>query len=316
MRTTSVLQASPGRVTPRCPHFGTSAAALCDQHADARTQMPPSSAALGRGLARIGKVRPETMLPIVYGEAWGYRRRARLSVRRVDKKDGVLVGFRERRSTWVADMNECPVLPPEISALIGPLKDLIEKLSVRSRLPQVEVAAGDNATALVFRHLLPLTAEDLAHFGISRFRKCSSLAQSGGPETVQPFRTRGERAVLRLSGNSVCGCASARPTHSGQFRREPHAGVARGAPATRSRAERIADLFCGLGISRCRWRRRGGAGDRFRRQPRAGGAGARECRHEQPGRAVQSDEPFLQSSSFGISKKLLIDPPPGGAIEI
>src|SRR5207302_3941000 len=113
-------------------------------------------------LARIGKVQPEMLLPIVYGEEWGYRRRARLSVRRVEKKGGVMIGFRERRSTHVADMRECHVLPENISRLIPILRNLIEQLSIRERVPQIELAAGDNATVLVFRHLLPLSETDLS----------------------------------------------------------------------------------------------------------------------------------------------------------
>src|SRR3989441_12613110 len=97
-------------------------------------------------LARIGKVQPETLLPIVYGEEWGYRRRARLSVRRDKKNGGVMVGFRERRSTHVPDMRECHVLPPHISPLIPAMKGLTEKLSIRERVPLIEAAAGAHAT--------------------------------------------------------------------------------------------------------------------------------------------------------------------------
>src|SRR5207237_9246360 len=128
------------------------------------------------------------VLPMIAGEEWGYRHRARLSVRRVEKKGGVMVGFRERRSTYVTDMHECPVLPPRISALIDPLRALIEQLSVHSRLPQVEVAVGDNAAALVMRHLLPLTEEDRGHLrAFAREHGVHLWLQPGGPETAQPF---------------------------------------------------------------------------------------------------------------------------------
>ena len=123
-RATSIQHASSSRVTPRCPHFGV-CGGCATQHADVRTQMAAKQRWLEENLARIGKVGAETMLPIVYGQEWGYRNRARLSVRRVPKKGGVLVGFREKRSTYVADMRECPVLPPHVSALIPRLKALI-----------------------------------------------------------------------------------------------------------------------------------------------------------------------------------------------
>jgi 23S rRNA (uracil1939-C5)-methyltransferase len=142
---------------------------------------------LVQNLARIGKVQPERMLPMVTGEEWGYRHRARLSVRRVEKK-GVMVGFRERRSTYVTDMHECPVLPARISALIDPLRALIEQLSVHSRLPQIEVAVGDNAAALVLRHLLPLTEDDHAHLrAFARQHDIHLWLQPGGPDSAQPF---------------------------------------------------------------------------------------------------------------------------------
>ena len=96
----------------------------------------------------------ETMLPIIYGEEWHYRRRARLGARYVPKKNGAMVGFREKRSSYITDMRECHVLPPQVSALISPLRALVEALSVRARLPQIEVAVGDNATALVLAGLV------------------------------------------------------------------------------------------------------------------------------------------------------------------
>ena len=119
-RATRLLTQSSGRRTPRCPHFGI-CGGCATQHADLATQVAAKQDWLVQNLARIGKVQPERLLPIVMGEEWGYRHRARLSVRRVEKKGGVMVGFRERRSTYVADMRECPVLPPRISALIDPI---------------------------------------------------------------------------------------------------------------------------------------------------------------------------------------------------
>ena len=150
-RVSRLLIESPGRRAPRCPHFGV-CGGCATQHADMATQMAAKQDGLEQNLARIGKVKPERMLPMVTGEEWGYRHRARLSVRRVAKKGGVLVGFRERRTTYVAELRECAVLPSHISALIMPLRELVEALSVRIRLPQIEVAVGDNAAALVFRH--------------------------------------------------------------------------------------------------------------------------------------------------------------------
>jgi len=140
-RLTKVLGGASSRQTPRCPHFGVCGGCSL-QHTDARTQMAAKQRWLEENLARIGKVEVETLLPIVYGEEWHYRRRARLGARYVPKKGGAMVGFREKRSSYITDMRECHVLPEHVSRLILPLRDLTEKLSIRARLPQIEVAAG------------------------------------------------------------------------------------------------------------------------------------------------------------------------------
>src|SRR5262245_58144648 len=114
---TRVLRASPARVTPRCPYFGTCGGCAM-QHVDLRTQVAAKQRVLEDALWHVGKVRAETLLPPVYGMPWGYRNRARLSARLVPKKGGALVGFHERKSSYVADIRSCDVLPPRVSALI------------------------------------------------------------------------------------------------------------------------------------------------------------------------------------------------------
>src|SRR6185503_14978425 len=141
-RVTQILRSSAARRTPPCPHFGV-CGGCATQHVDARTQVAAKQRGLEDNLARIGKLSgkdsAEAMLPPIYGEEWGYRHRARLSVRFVAGKGGALVGFREKKSTYVADMEVCPVLPPHVSALLVPLRALIGGLSIRDRVPQVEV---------------------------------------------------------------------------------------------------------------------------------------------------------------------------------
>src|SRR5690606_22212013 len=110
----------------------------------------------------VGKLRPARVLPPMHGPAWGYRYRARLSVRVVPKKGGVLVGFHERKSSYVADMRTCHVLPAHVAGLLVPLRGMIASLSAPDRMPQIEVAVGDACTVLVLRHLLPLTDGDVA----------------------------------------------------------------------------------------------------------------------------------------------------------
>src|SRR5690349_7796461 len=143
-RVTQILRASASRRTPRCPHFGVCGGCVT-QHVDARTQVAAKQRGLEDNLSRIGKVRAEAMLAPICGEEWGYRHRARLSVRYVEGKGGTLVGFRERKSSYVADMRSCDVLPDAVSALIPALRSLISALSIRDRVPQVEIAVGDAA---------------------------------------------------------------------------------------------------------------------------------------------------------------------------
>ncbi len=160
---TEIHRESALRVTPRCPHFGLHAGACggCKmQHLEPSAQVAVKQRVLEDNLWHLAKVRPENLLRPIQGPAWGYRYRARLSVRYVAKKGQVLVGFHERKSRYVADMRVCPVLPPHVSALLLPLRDLFGALDARETCPQIELAQGDAVTALVLRHLQPLSAPD------------------------------------------------------------------------------------------------------------------------------------------------------------
>ncbi len=246
-RVTQILESSSGRREAPCPHYGV-CGGCATQHADERTQMAAKQRWLEDCLERIGKVAPGTRLPILYGPEWGYRNRARLSVRRVPSKGGVLVGFRERRSTYVSDMRECPVLPQRVSALLPELRKLVESLSVRERLPQIELAVGDNATALVFRHLLPLQESDRGW--LARFAETHGVhvwLQPGGPESAYPFAPADSALYYELPEFSVR--LHFRPTEFTQV----NFAVNRLLVSRALRlldpqpGERVADLFCGLG---------------------------------------------------------------------
>jgi len=140
-----IESASTARVVPRCPHFGVCGGCSM-QHLDAGAQVAVKQRVLEDNLWHLGRVRAGRMLPPIHGPTWGYRHRARLSVRLVEKKGGVLVGFHERRSSYVADMRECHVVPPHVSALLVPLRALVGSLSIARRLPQIELAIGEGAT--------------------------------------------------------------------------------------------------------------------------------------------------------------------------
>ena len=316
-RAVSLERSSSGRREPSCPHFG-----LCGgcatQHADLAMQMAAKEDWLIQNLARIGKVQPERVLPMITGEEWGYRHRARLSVRRVPKKGGVLVGFRERRSSYVADLRECRVLPERISSLIVPLKQLVEKLSVRTRLPQIEVAVGDNAAALVVRHLLPLTDEDKAHLESFAERHGIHLwLQPGGPESAHPFHPAASELYYDLPDFDVR--LHFRPT---DFTQVNH-GVNRALVARAIElldphpGERIADLFCGLGNFSLPIARRGaqvigfeGSAELVARARANAAANGLVAQFE----TMDLFAPNLRP--YGPFSKALIDPPRQGAIEI
>jgi 23S rRNA (uracil1939-C5)-methyltransferase len=316
-KATSILHESAARRTPRCPHFGV-CGGCATQHADACTQMAAKQRWLEENLARIGKVRAETMLPIVYGLEWGYRNRARLSARHVPKKGGVLVGFREKRSTYIADMQECPVLPQKVSALIPDLKQLIGKLSIADRVPQIEVAVGDNATVFVFRHLLPFTGNDLSI--LKEFSRSSGVhvwLQPGGPEGAYPLQPADSQLRYELPEFGVS--IAFRPTEFTQVNFSMNRVLV-------SRAlrlldpqpgERIADLFCGLGNFSLPLARRGARVigfegskpliERARQNAAANGLVAQ----------FEVLDLFKNTiHAFGPFDKLLIDPPREGAVEL
>src|SRR5512144_1359355 len=166
-RAEAIVKRSAARVTPRCPHFGVCGGCTL-QHCDVGMQVAAKQRALEDALWHIARVRAAMILPAIYGPSWGYRHRARLSVRHVPKKGGVLVGFHERKSSYVADMTSCEVLPPKISALLPALREIVASLSVRDRLPQIALAhdVGGQAIAslyvLVLRILDPLSSDDRA----------------------------------------------------------------------------------------------------------------------------------------------------------
>ena len=184
---TRVLQASSSRVTPRCTYYGTCGGCSM-QHADTPTQVAVKQRVVEDAFSRIGKVSPETILPSIHGPSWGYRHRARLSVRHVAKKGGALVGFRERRSSYVADMTSCEVLPEHLSRLLVPLRELIGGLAAFDKIPQIEIAVGERVTVLVFRNLEPISNADGNALRIFADRHGVQIwLQPKGPDTAAPF---------------------------------------------------------------------------------------------------------------------------------
>lgn len=187
-----IEKASPKRTQALCPNF-TICGGCSLQHIEFNAQVRYKEQGLVDNLKHIGRVAPQSILPPLPGEAWHYRYRARLSVRYVRKKEEVLVGFREKGSSFVANMSECLVLPEHISNLIPALRNMINKLTIREQIPQIEVAAGDNLSILVFRIMEKLTAEDEQILKV--FIDTNSTTQNplqlwlqpGGLDSCKPF---------------------------------------------------------------------------------------------------------------------------------
>ena len=245
---TRVLRESSQRVAPRCRYFGVCGGCAM-QHVDASAQVAAKQRVLEDNLERIGKVKPDHILPPILGPAWGYRNRARLSVHYVAKKGGVLVGFHERRSSFVADTMSCEVLPPAVSKLIPELREMFTSMQLRDRIAQLELAVGEDVTVLVVRNLEPIPDGDAAKLRAFADRHGIQFwLQPKGPDTAQPFHPL-DAPALDYSLPEFGLRMRFRPTDFTQV----NAGVNR---VLVKRAvdlldpqphERVGDLFCGLG---------------------------------------------------------------------
>lgn len=247
-RLTELVKGSNQRVTPACPHFGQCGGCAL-QHLEFSAQVAAKQRLLESNLHHLGKVKPDTILPALYGPAWGYRHKARLSVRYVAKKQRVLVGFNEKATAFVTDMQQCLVLPAHVSALLAPLQDCIMQLSVRDKIPQIEVAVGEQATVLVFRIMQALSQQDetrLASF--AEQHQVQVWTQSKGPDTVAPlFPKQTPSLHYRLPEYQLN-----MPFHPTEFTQvNPHINsvmIRRAMQLLAPQAgETIADFFCGLG---------------------------------------------------------------------
>lgn len=242
-----VLEPSADRVSPACPHFGTCGGCSL-QHLAPAAQLTAKESTLHDSLQRIGHVVAGSRWEPIPGPAWGYRRRARLGLRKVDKKGRVLVGFRERRAPLVTDMDSCAVLAGGLGALLPALSKLVGAVSIARRVPQIEVAVGDERIALAFRVLEAPTAADLLlldRFGTEH--DVDIWLQPGGLTTLRPLRDETPWPGYRLKAFDLE--FRFLPSDFVQINAEINAkAVARAvellAPAP---GDRVVDLFCGLG---------------------------------------------------------------------
>ena len=252
---TALRRESAQRVRPGCPHFGLHAGACggCKmQHLHAAAQVAVKQRVLEDNLQHLAKLRPEQLLRPIEGPTWGYRYRARLSVRWVAKKGVVLVGFHERKSRYVADMQVCPVLPAKLSGMLMPLRTLIAGMDQRDRLPQIELAIGELADgmviALVLRHLEPVSAADADRLRLfAAEHGVQWWLQPKGPDTVHLLDEGGTELAYSLPEFGIT-----MPFKPTDFTQVNHAintvlvGRALRLLAP-TRDERVIDWFCGLG---------------------------------------------------------------------
>ncbi len=243
-----ILRESSQRVTPQCVNFGRCGGCSM-QHLDARAQVAAKQRVLEDNLWHIGKVRADQMLSPIHGPTWGYRRRARMTARYVAKKGGSLIGFHEKKSSFVTDMSSCEVLLPRVSKLLPALREMVGKLSIRERMPQIEVASGDTVDVLVLRVLEPPSDDDKALFKAFADQHGVHLyLQPKGPDTAYPFWPE-QPADLYYALPEFGIKMPFFPTEFTQVNHDVnrvlvHRALALLAPQP---GERVADMFCGIG---------------------------------------------------------------------
>jgi len=258
-RVVHILREASFRVQPRCEYFGLCGGCVM-QHLEPNAQVAMKQRALEDALEHIGKTRAMQILPALHGPYWGYRYRSRLAVRWVAKKNTVLVGFHERKSRFVADIKSCLVLPPHVSALMMPLRALIMSLSAPDRFPQIEVSVGEGVTALVLRHLSPLTPADIQCLReFSDLHRVQWWLQPQGPESVVPLEPEHVDSLYYTLPEFDLRMPF-KPTDFTQVNHQINRVlVSRALMLLEPQAgDRIADMFCGLGnftlplATRCR----------------------------------------------------------------
>jgi 23S rRNA (uracil1939-C5)-methyltransferase len=247
-RVVEVLEPSSHRVEPRCSQFGVCGGCSL-QHQQVSAQVASKQQSMLESLKHIGRVIPEQILPPLVGQsAWGYRRKARLGVRYVAKKGGTLIGFRERGSSFITDIDCCPILHPRVGELLPELSQLIDQLSIRDQIPQIEMAMGDELCVLIFRLLASPDQQDLER--LERFAPVHGIEiylQEGGLESVRPLR--GDGVILSYDLPAFDLTLAFQPNDFTQVNSDINRQMIQRSIdlLALSPEDRVLDLFCGLG---------------------------------------------------------------------
>ncbi|MFL6549525.1 MAG: 23S rRNA (uracil(1939)-C(5))-methyltransferase RlmD [Povalibacter sp.] len=321
-RLTRIIEASPDRVSPHCQHYGICGGCALQHLAPVR-QLEFKQRQLLDALGRIGKVVPGEVLEPLQAKVWNYRRRARLAARWVPKKDRVVVGFKERATTYIADLQRCEVLRAPLDGLLPALSSLVTSLSIRNRMPQIEVAVADEVVALVFRVLEPLTDADMQNLREFEARHGLQIyLQPGGYETVAPLRSDAQPLTYRLPQFDVT--LEFLPTDFVQVNAELNERmIDRVIQLLQpTREEEVLDLFCGLGnfsLPLARFARNvvGVEGDAGL-VSRAGQNAKRNGLANAEFFTANLAAPDLASAAWAKRRydKVLLDPPRAGALEV
>ena len=320
---TRVLRASPQRVRPRCPHFGVCGGCSM-QHLDSTAQVAAKQRVLETSLWHLGRLHADELYAPIYGEPWAYRYRARFSAFYMESRATMLVGFHERKSSHVADIRQCDNLPPHVSALIVPLRELIGALSICRAVPQIEIAVGNAVTALVLRILAPLTEADeaLLRAFADRHAVVFYLQPKDPASAYRFYPAGGPKLSYRLPDFAIEHSFS--PTEFTQVNHGVNEVLVRRAVSLLAPqpGERVADMFCGLGnftlpIARSGAQVVGIEGNaelvrRAKENADANGLGA-TVRY---GVANLFGATPASIAKLGHFDKMLIDPPREGAVEL
>ena len=322
-----IVKASSQRIAPLCPHFGVCGGCSL-QHANPAAQVAFKQRLLENNLRQISRLKAEQIYPAVFGDAWGYRHRARLSVRNVPKNGGVMVGFHERRSSYVADMTSCQILPKRVSDLLLPLRGLIAGLSIRDRLPQIEVAMGAHQLAMVFKVLAPPSKSDSQRLiAFAKEHGITAYLQAKGPDSVLrlwPAPDDASASELSYLLPEFAIDMAFRPTDFTQVNHRINEVMIRRAMSLLQpqQGERIADMFCGLGNFTLPIARSGasvfGVEGSASLIQRAGENAVRNGLGQQATYAVANlfEIDGEKLARYGRFDKMLIDPPREGAAEL
>jgi 23S rRNA (uracil1939-C5)-methyltransferase len=325
-RLLEILKPSPQRVEPKCKHFGICGGCAL-QHLDHEAQLATKDQELRDALERVGHVSPEAWLEPLRGPIWGYRRRARLGARYVTAKGRSLVGFRERTSSFVADIDHCEVLVPKVGAMLPALSALVSELSIRTRMPQIEVAAADNQLALVLRTLLPLNAADreaLAAFELAHGVRI--YLQAGSPNKLETLDGRDEPLWYELPQFNVR--LAFKPSDFVQVNGEMNRLlISRVVELLELDAHsQVLDLFCGLGNFTLPLARRAahvvgiegeeGLVQRARDNATANGLSNAEFHAANLAGEAAAQQCLLLARQHGNYTHVLLDPPRTGARDI